>query len=293
MKSSYLTNLVLLVIVISLLWLSQRDDSSSQQDVTVSKLQASDVNHILIERQAKVDIVLQRQQSGWVLVEPFKAKANQTRINLLLSLLSYPIYGQFQPLEQASLAQFGLADPSLTISMNEQRLSFGSIESLSQHRYIMTDNLVYLIQDDVTPLLAASAGSFVDNRLIAKDQHIVRLVVPVIHNNSVDLGQLATMTNADGKWQSNISSLSTDSLKSLVDSWTHAYAMQVSHLSGQQLEGLNQPQVKIWLHAETEPLSFVIRQNEHSLQLINPDLQLQYDFPKALLSQLLPLLDTP
>ncbi len=284
MKSSYLTNLVLLIIVISLLWLSQREKPASEQSPTLSTLKADMVDQIQIQRQNKPVITLQRQQDSWAVTEPFTARANQTRINLLLSLLSAPLHGEFQPMDEASLQQFGLGEPDVVLSMNDQQFAFGGVESLSQQRYVLHQDMIYLVQDDVTPLLTASAGSFVDNRLIAENNAIIRLTIPA----GPDSQDSMTLQQEEGHWRSDDTSLSSDQLKTLVDNWQHAYAMQVRHLQAEQLSALPAPNVSVWLDTPSEPLQFIMHQSEQTLHLVNPGLQLQYDFPLSLQTQLLP-----
>lgn len=288
MKSSYLTNLVLLVIVIALLWISQRDEPA-EDSPRISAMTAESVKQIQIQRLNKPTLTLQHNQDSWSLVEPFKADANQTRVNLLLSLLSAPIHGQFKPMEQSSLQQFGLNQPTVMLSMNNEQFVFGSVESLSHKRYVMHQGMIYLVQDDVTPLLTASPGSFVDNRLIADNQSITRLRVPTQLNSdeSLDIRQ------EDGHWRSDNKELGSDTLKTLIDSWQHAYAMQVHYLPADKLATLPEPQVTLWLQDQTEPRSYILTQQGQTLQLINPKTQLQYDFPMALQSQLLPPTQQP
>ncbi|MCX4188520.1 DUF4340 domain-containing protein [Methylophaga sp. OBS4] len=288
MKSSYLTNLILLVIVIALLWLTQHDNQETEPAPSLSELTADDVTQILIQRGDKPQIELKREQDGWFLITPFTARANETRIKLLLSLLSSPLHGQFQPLAKDSLGQFGLSQPQIKMSMNGQTFAFGQVESLSQHRYVLHNDMIYLIQDDVTPLLTANATSFIENRLLAENEQIRRLKIPMYNSEQSHFSRFVDISQSQGQWQSDDSKLSSDSLKTLVDSWQHAYAMHVSYLSVEQLELLPQPQIQLWLQGNAEPMQLIITLTEQNLLLTNPDTQLQYSFPLALRAQLLP-----
>lgn len=283
MKSSYLTNLILLTIVVILLWVSQRDKPASDPVPSLSTLSAESVNQLQIERKGKPTISLQRHQQVWQLTQPFSARANQTRVNLLLSLLSSPVHGQLQAMDKDALGQFGLAQPRVTLSMNSARFAFGNVESLSENRYVLHQGTVYLIQDDVTPLLNASAGSFVDNRLIADNSEITKLSIPA----SADSKTSIEIHQRNGSWHSDSTTLTSDALKTLVDNWESAYAMQVRHINAEQVAGLPAPQIRLWLQGQSQPVQLIMTQNAQNLQLINPALQLQYDFPLALQSQLL------
>lgn len=287
MKSSYLTNFVLLVIVIVLLWLSQREQPASQDPITISRLPASVVRNIQIQRPDKPLVTLQRQHDKWAVTAPFSARANETRINLLLSLLSAPIHGQFEPMDQASLAQFDLSQPESIISLNDQTFSFGGIEPLNKQRYVLHKEMIYLIDDTVAPLLRTSAGSFVDNRLLAEQQAITRLT---IHSDTQQ--QDTTLHLQDGRWQSTTPQASSDALNATIDSWQHAYAMQVRHLDKQALMALAKPQITLWLENNVDPITLVMTEKAQTLQITHPALQLQYDFPLALKQQLIPQAET-
>lgn len=284
MKSSYVTNLVLLIIVLTLLWLSQREQSDTQQPAQLSTLTVDAVTQIQIERPGKPAIKLEKQQQNWILTEPFSARANETRINLLLSLLSTPLHGQFHPLDESSLSQFGLSQPEVLLSMNDQLFAFGGFEPLNQNRYVLHQGMVYLIQDDVTPLLTASAGSFIDNRLIPEQRQLSQLKLP----RSSDDAEPITISQTDGQWHSDDAMLSSDKLKAIVDSWQHAYAMQVRHVSAEELSNLAEPQISLWFENDATTLQLIVQTTAQNLQLISPALQLQYDFPLALQAQLLP-----
>ncbi|WP_273150365.1 DUF4340 domain-containing protein [Methylophaga thiooxydans] len=286
MKSSYLTNLVLLIVVLALLWLSQREQPVSDQTPTISSLSASDVSAIEIAQTNKPMIKLERQHDAWMLTAPFDAQANQTRINLLLSLLSAPVYGHFQPMDQASLDQFGLSKPETTLTFNDQHFYFGGVETLNKRRYVLHKEVIYLLDDNVAPLLRASAGSFVDNRLIAEQNTITQLTISDLGDNEISLSL------QDGHWKSSGFQSNTDQLKSVIDSWQMAYAMQVRYLDKQTISTLPAPEVRMSLENRAEPLELIMTETAQSLQIVNPALQLQYDFPLALKKQLLPNTDT-
>jgi len=286
MKSSYLTNLVLLVIVLVLLWLSQREQPASQATSNISSLSAAEVSAIEIPQANKPAIKLERLHDKWALTAPFKAQANQPRINLLLSLLSAPVYGQFQPMDQASLDQFGLSKPEATLRLNDQQFYFGGIEALNKRRYVLHQDVIYLLDDNIAPLLKASAGSFVDNRLIADQNTITALEMTNAAGNDISL------TLQDGHWNSSGFQASSDRLTALIDSWQVAYAMQVRHLDSKAILNLPAPQIHLWFQDHTEPLALVMTETAQSLQIFNPVLQLQYDFPLALKKKLLPQPDT-
>lgn len=286
MKSSYFTNFILLLLVVGLLWFSQHN-TNKQADNSVqllTSLNPEDINTIDIQQPQKDDIKLIRNNQSWQLMSPYPAPVSQTRINLILSLLKTPVHGEFQPMDTSSLAQFGLNTPAVIVSMNNESFAFGDVESISKRRYVLYQHMIYLIDDDVTPLLTANADSFIDNRLIAEHNTIEKISLP----HSLDNSDVLQIDNIDGQWHSDDKKLTADQLKILIDSWQFAYATQVRKLAQETLAALPAPQIKVWLKGQQQPVSLILQTTTNNFTLVNPDLGLEYIFPMAMSTQLLP-----
>ena len=290
MKSSYFTNFILLLLVVGLFWFSQHSSNKEADSNSVhllTTLNPADINTIDIQKRQKNDIKLMRNNTLWQLMSPYPAPASQTRINLILSLLKTPVHGEFQPMDTSSLAQFGLDRPTVIVSMNNESFAFGDVESISKRRYVLYQHMIYLIDDDVTPLLTANADSFIDNRLIAEHNTIEKISLP----HSLDNSDVLQIDNIDGQWHSDDKKLTADQLKILIDGWQFAYATQVRKLAPEALTALPSPQIRVWLKDQQQPVSLILQTTDNNLTLINPDSGLEYIFPMAMSTQLLP--DTP
>lgn len=287
MKSSYFTNFILLLLVVGLFWFSQHSSNKEADSNSVhllTSLNPADINTIDIQQRQKNDIKLMRNNTPWQLMSPYPAPASQTRINLILSLLKTPVHGEFQPMDTSSLAQFGLDRPTVIVSMNNESFAFGDVESISKRRYVLYQHMIYLIDDDVTPLLTANADSFIDNRLIAEHNTIEKISLP----HSLDNSDVLQIDNVDGQWHSDDKKLTADQLKILIDSWQFAYATQVRKLAQETLATLPAPQIKVWLKGQQQPVSLILQTTANNFTLVNPDLGLEYIFPMAMSTQLLP-----
>ncbi|WP_289282785.1 MULTISPECIES: DUF4340 domain-containing protein [unclassified Methylophaga] len=286
MKSSYFTNFILLLLVVGLFWFSQHN-ANQQNDHSVqllTSLNPADINTIDIQQRQKNDIKLIRDNASWRLMSPYPAPVSQTRINLILSLLKTPVHGEFQPMDISSLAQFGLHTPSVIVSLNNESFALGDVEPISKRRYVLYQHIIYLIDDDVMPLLTASADSFIDNRLIAEHKNIEKLTLPRSLNNPEPL----QLTLSNGQWQSDDKNLTSDALKVLIDSWQFAYATQVRKVTSAELMAKPGPQITLWLEGQKRPVSLIMQTTDNNLILTNQDLSLEYIFPMAMSSQLLP-----
>lgn len=287
MKSRYLINVVLIVLIIGLYWFNKQEHLDTEVE-KLSNLTATDIQSITITKPNGDIISLAKDPAGWQLSQPFSAIANQTRLELLLSLLNTNSYAQHQLQPDDMLSSFGLDDTSTTITFNDNVFKFGAVEPISRHRYVLSNQTIHLIKDQISPLLNTRAASFIDNRLISANDIIDKLIIPLrTHDNALSDAQ-TVITKNDGHWQSTVGSLSSDQLTQLVDLWQHAYALQVEPLPFYAISEHVPKNVQIWYHDEEEPVSFHIELNEKTLFIINPQHHLKYQFPTAFAQQLFP-----
>jgi hypothetical protein len=285
MKSTYLTNLLLLVVAVLLVWLMTESKVADSAYIT-DKVQAAQVNQITIVRLEQQSIHLQRDQQ-WQLSQPVNVRANQTRINLLLSLLQQPVHQQIPVTQTTDLAEFGLQQPELSLVFNEYQFAFGDTEPLSGYRYILHNEQIYLVNDDISPLLGASASSFVDNRLLDPASNIAALHLPELQNQKVQQQYAAlSIVQQNDSWHSNPQNYPQDKLLPLLQNWQQAYAMQVVILSdAATITPDAQPAVTIELTDNTQR-NFVVSYSEEGLTLTDHQQQLQYLFPATIIPAL-------
>lgn len=279
MKASYITNLLLLLVVVALVWFVQKPEPEQKPVQTMTDLAVTDVRDIQIQRHEKPPLHIQKQTQNWQIISPFQAQANVTRLNMILKLLKMPVQTRLDANDK-NLAEYGLASPAIILQLNDKKFAFGDVETLSKQRYVLHQQQILLISDSATPMLRATADSFIDNRLLPADQKIRRIDLPAEQGNALSL------TKTNGQWQSDVPSLSSDDMMALIDSWQHAYALQVHHLDAAALATLPEAEVFIWLENSQTPLAFVLLETENSLSLINPASALKYEFPTALKQQL-------
>ncbi|WP_168800126.1 DUF4340 domain-containing protein [Methylophaga sp. SB9B] len=289
MKSTYLTNLLLLVVAVLLVWLMTETNTSSSVITISDSIDPTQVTEIEIQRREQQTIQLQQDQQ-WQLVQPVKARANQTRIKLLLSLLEQPVQTPILVTDNTDLAEFGLAQPNLTLLFNQQKFAFGDTESLSGQRYIQHNQQIYLIHDDISPLLGASASSFVDNRLLDPISQIQSIQLPALHDDNAQSQTSAlSIYQQDNNWLASPDNYNQDQLITLIQNWQQAYAMQVVINADIDLAD-DKPVVLIEL-ADNTQRKFVVSHNNDSLTLTDPQLQLQYQFPAQIINALFSIND--
>lgn len=289
MKSTYLTNLLLLVVAILLVWLMTESNTRPSVTTLSGSIRTSEVNEIEIHRQGQQTIQLQLDQQ-WQLIKPIQARANQTRIKLLLSLLEQPVQPPILITDNTNLAEFGLLQPKLILQFNQQSFAFGDIETLTGQRYIQHNQQIYLIHDDISPLLSASASSFVDNRLLDPASHIQSIALPALQDEqNQPIFAALSIYQQGNNWRSSPDNHAQDQLLKLVQNWQQAYAMQV--VITPDIESPDdKPFVLIEL-ADNTQRKFVVTFNNDSLTLTDPQQQLQYQFPAQIITALFSLND--
>lgn len=293
MKSRYLVNLLLVIIVLGLYWFNTQPEPNQDDSYSPLTTIASDtINRITITRPNNDTILLKRQDNGWQLIQPLTAKANDTRIQLILSLLSTASFAQLTPKNETELSRFELNESAPSLRLNDQLFQFGATETLSKHRYIFYKDTIHLIDDHVTPLLNANATSFIENRLFALNKTIETLSLPTLDSNNQLSQDTITVTQHNGHWQTNDVKLSADALTSLIQTWQHAYATQVLPLTDKE-QAVAQHTVQITFKNEPASISLSIVVNENSLSIIDSQSQLKYQFPISMLNQLFPVIDNP
>ena len=285
MKTSYLTNLILVIILALLYWFNTQESAQQPTTPTLSESSAKSIDNIVISQSKRDDIVLAKHAEQWQLTQPIQVPANPTRINLLLSLLNMHSRRQQPVLDQKDLVQFGFDDNSTCLQLGEQLFTFGNVEPISQQRYILHNNVIYLIEDTISPLLNTRASSFIDNRLLPNST-INKLTLPMYENQNI-IDDTVSLTFAGSHWTSSAKQ-SHDTLASLVDTWQHAYALQVIPLDAiaTKLEKQTGQTAFIWFE-QRMPLQLTLYLTDNALFIVNLELNLAYQFPAMLYQQLL------
>lgn len=294
MKQSYLTNLILLAVVLALLWQVYKPDHNQHAQSTLSTIAADKVSGITIQHGKEPTMQLQKTVSGWQIIKPFHAPANDTRINMVLDVLKAKVHSEYITKDVGMLSQFGFDKTSPTLTIDKQQFIFGGTESISGRRYVWHEGKISLIDEQVYPLLNASADGFIDSRLFNGSEQIQQIKLPYIDKNKLQQNQWLTASKKDGHWTSDASpELATDKISSLIQSWKGAYAMQVSYLSDKELEKVSGVPVEIQLQGGKQTLTLLVKITDDGLLITNKSTRLQYQFPTSLANQMFINLQPP
>jgi hypothetical protein len=128
----------------------------------LTSLTADVIEHIRIERDARLQIGLQRQDGGWRLNHPDDAAASIERVQQLLAVLRAPVFYGFPA--EGDLDRFGLTEPTLLLHLSgpsgERHIAFGDREPNQSGRYVLVDDEVRVIDDLFFNLLSLPPRHF-------------------------------------------------------------------------------------------------------------------------------------
>lgn len=278
MRNRWLINLALLVSVAILGWLALQEPEDTTTFSKLSSVDPLSITHMRIEHKAQPAIEVEKSEGQWYMTTPYRALANNTHMNKLLSVLETPTHAQFSA--DRDLKQYGLDVPDVTITMNKQlRISLGDIEPIGKRRYVLIDNTVHVIGDSPFAQLTAAASLLVDTALFSKDSRITAITLP----------DRSFVKNSEGRWQvTPEGDFTADALNSFAAEWLHARAVFVSDPAQPQA---GKDKVIITL-ADNRQVHFDIVSLNTGVTLVNQDTGLHYHFAEDVGKQLLePALD--
>lgn len=285
MKSSYLINLGLIILLTGLYWFNNHSTDLTDPINRLTMIDSKTIDHITISQANRTKIRLEKIAGQWQITAPLTAQANANRINLLLSLLTIKTNRQQRIIKGQDLTPFGLADSSTQLTLGHNHFKFGNIEPISKQRYVLHNDVIYLLEDRISPLLNTSASSFIDNRLIPIKKNITALELPMYQAQSLS-NQTIKLELINGHWKTE-QNIASDKLVELIDNWRFASALQVIPLDSIAAKlGTASAYANLILD-DQESMKLTLYLNNTSFFIINEKAKLAYQFPKALSQTLL------
>lgn len=272
MKTRLLLNLVLICVVAALALVAVFEPGKEKpQSHRLTQIDDSSIDSFTL--QAREAIVFQRQQGHWWIKSPIAAPANEIRVRQLLDVARSETDAQY-PLKTEELPKYELDKPSATLIIGEKSIHFGGSDPIDMRRYVQVGETLYLVRDDFSHHLTASATDYIDKKLLPEDAKITSITVPGV---KAHLSQ-------EGKWIMDPPAApdSSATATSLLNAWQSARAIDVKRLEKPAKGDV----ARIGL-AEGNPAEFVIIQREPELILGRSDWGLQYEMVGEIAKQLL------
>ena len=275
MNPRNLINLILLGLTLILaLMIAIKPGQVPEPTITLTDLDPVDITRITIQRLAKAEIRLERQDSGWQLIAPIEIAANRIPINSLLRLAIQDSIARYS-VNELDLAAYGL-DPALaTIVLNNTKISVGALNPVTQRRYFMIDDTVHIVNDNLYDLYSTESASYVATRLVTAEQEIKHLSLPWLEISKTQHDHWEVSSGAEAMLPNEPSSV--------VKHWQNASAQWVQPYDGNETPS----EVTVTL-GDGHTLNFIITATQPQLVLARPELQLQYHMSAERGAQLLP-----
>jgi hypothetical protein len=258
----WLNALLLLVVAALGAFVYLKPSVDSRNENALSKLKVSEANTIRIERPGATAISLEKKSAGWRVTAPLSARADETRVQRLLSIVEAKSAVRMPATE---LARFELDPPSASLTIGTQAFSFGMVNSLTREQYVMTGDAVYAVNPRFGAALPATSVEVASKQLFGADEIPVRIALKDF-----------SLEQRDGKWTLSPAPSdvpSQDDYARWVDGWRFASAIRVEPYVG----GKPRQDVEVRLKSGAA-ITLGILASGASLVLTRPDEKLQYYF---------------
>lgn len=282
MKRNTLVNLSLLLVIgiLVLLVVNEPGIEKPAEAPLLLSLKRDEVKHILIRRDGQETVELTKGEDGkWQLLQPIKITASNFRIDSLLRITESKSLGSFAA-DPAKLSNYRLDKPKAELVLNNTTtISFGAATPLDQRRYVLLDNKVHLITDNLYYFMISAWPTFVSMKPLPAGSAITALELPKLK-----------LQWRENRWQIEPKHEidSADNITKLLDAWKFAAATSVKVYDGKKGD-----KITLQLKNEKEPLQFLLTALEPDLVLARPELETEYHFPAELADKLLTLPKEP
>jgi hypothetical protein len=264
MKRGWIVNLLLLATVVGLgfyIWYRPGSDAADRHKL--STLAPSAVNRVVIEPREGETIELAKRGDAWYLARPFEARADRSQVDRLLELASGT---SREKLAATDLARFDLDRPALSVTLEDQRFAFGTVNPLSQEQYVLAGDSVYLLSAFYSSLVPQKAERLLTHSLFVAGESPVAFALP---GTRIEL--------QDAKWvrrpAAGTEAPSQDDFNRWVDGWRFASSL-LTQRAGPRAAAEH---VEVRL-ADGRTLRLGVVRKEPELILVRPDEKLQFHF---------------
>jgi hypothetical protein len=218
MKSRWLLNLLLLVLVLGLatfIYLRPKEDVVEIKDYEVSTLKLGSINRISIEFPAKAAVVFEKHDGYWYIDKPYRTRADQIMVQKVLSIIAAKSAQRFLA---EDIARFGLDQPRLVLKLNDEVFLFGTFNPVSAEQYVSYAGFVYLLPVNYSENAETQITEFIDKNPLRPNEKIA----------GFDFSNLEQWESSglkldlvDGKWHASIAKAKLN--QSELTEWFDAY----------------------------------------------------------------------
>jgi len=213
-------NLALLCVVAALLIIAYLEPGLEHpvSDPTLTSLSATEINQIILTSATSTPVKLQREQDGWIIVEPIRVNANESRVDGILKLLQAKSFAKY-PVAHQTLSNYGLDKPKASLKYNDLEIEFGDTEALNNRRYVRVGDNIHLIGDHYYYQSQLLLTALIDTALLPNNAVLDSIQLPGIN--------LFRKKNGWELRENQTPAMALDAMMSIVDEWRYARAIQI------------------------------------------------------------------
>ena len=153
-KKRLLLNLVLLVVVVGLIVfiVLRKEDLGETYKTLYDTSIGYNAKELVIHSEGRDDIVIQLENDVWKVVKPSTFVADKDKVRHLFTLLSENAESSYD-IKDKDLASYGLDKDKLSISFNGVKMIFGKLNEITEKRFILKGDRMYLISETISGLM--------------------------------------------------------------------------------------------------------------------------------------------
>ena len=272
MKSRAFTNALLLIALILLIAFITLNPDTNSTASRLTNIDKNSITEIIIHRDDK-NIIFNKTGQQWYMSQPHNILAHDFRIQTLLRLINART-DTYYDTQNIDLKTYGLQSPRAHIQFNETHIYFGKANPITSMRYIMLNDKMYLLHDELYPLIRSQPTSFVDLTLLPENTKIEHLILPELE-----------LLKSDNSWKAiPANNSSADQIQLLLQNWRYAKAFAVHAYIKRKALG----NIKLNI-TNSHSIEFQITDSDPWLILARTDLGIEYHLDASQKAKLLQL----
>ncbi|MEK6748609.1 MAG: hypothetical protein AABY83_05320 [Pseudomonadota bacterium] len=278
MRKGNLLNFILGVLLLAAAaiawWQPGKVEQSMPVFVRLTQLTPERISQIHITRRGQDELTLKRVNNQWTVdVDGRALPAAGWRIDNVLRL---PVSesGTQLPVTAQDLQKFALDPPLMQVKFDATVIALGSLEGITNRRYVLVNGVLNLIEDKVFRQLSLDPIEWIDLQLLPGKPDL----------QAIDLGRWRVAQDTQGGWRiyGAVMQVSADAATAFVDEWRYAQGMEVQRIDPK----MSTKQVVTLATVKGQKIQFRIVTTAVDAWLLRDDFGLMYKLPLDVVQRL-------
>lgn len=177
MKNRWVINVVLLLLVAGLaafLYFRPKAEVQGLTEFEVSNYKLAEFNQVQLDFPARTQVAFTKESDYWHLAAPFQARADQTSVHRILSIIAAKTTTKITPkngqvFDTEEMAKYGLDQPAIRLHLirdgnNQEEFLFGTFNPVNDEQYVAHRQAVYLLPVTYSEAASTQVIELVDKK---------------------------------------------------------------------------------------------------------------------------------